>query len=368
MLRSMRVWAAFVMAGSWVAVAYADNECATPAACYENAQKYASGHGGPKRDWKKAAALATRACDQKEPRGCVLAGELIDQARLGRPDRKKSAGLYKKACEAGLGQGCASWAWALYRDEGDAGQDVVETVNKALGLFDKACEGGGADACYGAALLLDGGPGRTPDKRAMALYQKACDAGIGDSCFKMGQRLLRSTESRPEAARGVAVLKKACDAGVLAACIEAGMTLEKGAPGVIKDEAMSATLLLRALSAFEKDCDAALLDACVSLGVMYEAGQGMMRSAKTASGYYKKACDGGEASGCRKLAELFNAGEGGIERSERDSMRLWKRGCDLLDGESCERASNFFGTANPKEAARYHTRACDLDKTICQPK
>jgi TPR repeat protein len=146
------------------------------------------------------------------------------------------------------------------------------------------------------------------------------------------------------------------------------MTLDKGAPGVKKDEALSVTLLTRALSAYEKDCDGGFPESCVSLGAMYEAGQGMMRSVKTASGYYKTACDAGEATGCRRLAEVYNAGEGGIERSERDAIRLWKRGCDLLDGESCERASNFFGTANPKEAARYHTRACDLDKLICLPR
>src|SRR5262245_35929403 len=137
----MRVFAALVLVRVFEVLARADSECATPAACFERAQKYAGGHAGLKRDFRKAASLASRACDQKEPRGCVLVGELIDRARLGRPDRKKSTAFYRKACDAGLGQGCANWAWALYREEGDAGQDVVETVNKALALFDKACQG-----------------------------------------------------------------------------------------------------------------------------------------------------------------------------------------------------------------------------------
>src|SRR5438552_10860231 len=119
MLRWMRIWAGLLIVGCWAgwsSAARAESECATPAACFENALKYASGHAGVKRDWKKAAALASRACDQKEARGCNLAGALIDHARVGRPDRKKAAALYRRACEAGLGEGCASWAWSLFRD------------------------------------------------------------------------------------------------------------------------------------------------------------------------------------------------------------------------------------------------------------
>jgi TPR repeat protein len=350
-------------------------ECQTPAECVQLAEKYLSGRAQIRRDYKKALALLRHICEpaaardkkplaEDEARACTLLGEMYTAGQAGKPDRKRGAILYKRACDAGNARACAAYSRALYYDEGDAGQDVVEVVGKAITLHRKACEGGSPADCHAAGALYEEGPGqRGADAAAIPLYEKACSGDSAEGCYRLGRAL---AHKRGDVTGGIARLRKACDAGIAQACIEAGELVGRGAGKVAADQAGASALYGQAVAAYERECDAGLAEACLAVGEMYATGNGVSRSARTALGYYKTACDAQDVAGCRKLGELYQLGEGGIEKNEQEALHIYRKACDRFDAESCEHVSIWYGSSNHKEAARYHTRACELDKNACQ--
>ncbi|MCW4573965.1 sel1 repeat family protein, partial [Venenivibrio stagnispumantis] len=75
--------------------------------------------------------------------GCYNLGEMYYYGKGVEQDYVKAAGLFEKACDAGIAKGCNNLGRMYYDGEG-----VEEDYVKAAVFFKKACDAGSAKGCY----------------------------------------------------------------------------------------------------------------------------------------------------------------------------------------------------------------------------
>ena len=152
-------------------------EMGDPAACSDLGVLYAVGRGLPQSD-ERATALSRRACEQGAAIACSNQGALAAEGVGGPPAKGEDVGgptirLFRKACDAGVPEGCANLGSAY-----DGGKLAVRDVRLAARALRRACDAGFALACHRLGLLLQERPDVAPDLTATALATRACRAGI----------------------------------------------------------------------------------------------------------------------------------------------------------------------------------------------
>lgn len=143
---------------------------------------YADGKGSA-ADGPRALDLASKACDEGQLRGCVVAGEILYNGFGMSKDPSKSAPRFAKACDGGESTGCVDLGWSyLY------GMGVSKDPNAAAASFGKACNATSALGCIGLGGMYRDGRGVASDKhKANQFFKQACDAGVGVGCKMMAQ-------------------------------------------------------------------------------------------------------------------------------------------------------------------------------------
>jgi hypothetical protein len=93
-------------------------------------------------------------------------------------DLENRPGLYQRACDGGIAQGCEAraGAWAALAHARQDPQQRAELFAKAFALYEQGCTGGDAGACSSLAIAYAVGDGVAADPdRARAYAGRTCD-------------------------------------------------------------------------------------------------------------------------------------------------------------------------------------------------
>ncbi len=267
---------------------------------------------------REEIAKAATGCAAGQAQDCLIFG-LAARSGAGRQvNIDEAAAALRKACEGGLGMGCAGEAEiaALRRDRRKDPKFAAERWAKARGLFTAACDQGSAIACHALADMLVNTPAMSDTPRAAMLYAKACfDLKFGPSCLQGAA--LTGLSSAP--AHDLALAQRfeaALDPALDAEC-------QQGRPG-----------------------------ACAALGEWLISRPGPSDKVRIAA-LADTACSNGAGHGCALAADL-------IRRDDR-SAEGWDRQIEYLD-RAC--ALQFARCAQLAEAMRAHPPIRTLDSGL----
>jgi TPR repeat protein len=219
-------------------------QCATEceanvaSACDRLAEFYVRGWGVP-RDYRKARALAKKACDLAEPLACSNLDDGSDPESKVQVARRRA--LLEAGCAAGRGEHCHArgqdivFHWSALEASQRSPAERAER-KRAEDLFDKGCQLGHVRSCeeryrtlpLGMSDKRDDRPYReTVRKRMQELREKACDAGDPTSCVALGDDA-NEPEDKPGKYRRRAwsIWAQECKAGWPDACTEAAAAAE----------------------------------------------------------------------------------------------------------------------------------------------
>ena len=293
------------------------------------------------RDVKGADAFE-QACALGEPRGCGELGRAYGWG-VGRAFEPGDAQtLFELACNAGDARSCV---WL-----GDA-HEVQGEIDKAKALYMKACEAGTGEGCRARSAY---------EEEPSVLLMKGCDElADGRACIWQAQAQAQAGD-----AEGVLRLEGYCALPNLTlpfACdLAAGFYLNPENP-VPQDEG-------HAVSLNRAGCAGGDAASCTHLGFRFQDGRGVVADPEQAKLFLEMACAQNHAEGCRELAEMHFGVEEGATSPMRSSEALaaMKKGCELEDGESCNRLGIVFskgegGVAkDTTQVEGLYRQACEL--------
>ena len=319
-------------------------------------------------------AGATRACDLGQPRGCLLAADLL----LAEKKAKRALGFFEKACGFGDALGCYGAA-TVQTD----GQGKLVNYPKAFVAVYRSCRQGYGPACTLAGRLHAEGLGTPADpvRAAMAL-RNGCERKDPRGCLLLGRIL-----SKPQDA--AAAFHQGCQLKAEAACAELEALRTRGVLAQstlvpLLDPVLEREKALRNLPSgrnpvpyAEADCSKVTLSAactsgdlavcglwadlnenggdgpaafcmqrqacergdghaCEKLASAYEGGS-LGNAPKVALGWYEKGCKGGSASACTNAARLIDAVDAKATENQRGTrkLELSVRGCALENAGDC---------------------------------
>ena len=182
-------------------------ESGDPAGCYYLAGLYRDGIGGGS-DPAVAARLYDRACDADvaaacvqmafmiaateverpfgwleracnvDPQACAVLGEIHEGGFWGRPQPRRAARYYRKACAEDNPRACHRLGTLYFRGAGVKRDDVA-----AARLQSVACDAGVGEACATLAFQHDEGLGvPRDDQLALHYRERACSLGYDAAC------------------------------------------------------------------------------------------------------------------------------------------------------------------------------------------
>jgi TPR repeat protein/tRNA A-37 threonylcarbamoyl transferase component Bud32 len=260
------------------------------------------GGRGIARDAARAAALFESACAE-DPASCAFLAFSAENRPARRPDRAELDALHAKAAPA-LRTECASGGLVECVALGtllQGGRGVETDVPAAMGLFRKACESGLAEGCNNAAVLEVMGPdaGKNVGKATESL-RKACAAGTVAACNNLAV-VQANVPFTTRQEQGVTLLVPTCTESLSLGCTQSGVLVP--APGGPRD-------LPGAVAALTKACADGLGVACENLGAFQESGFGVAHDPAAALASYTRACASGAPDGCGTMKESpFQGGE-----------------------------------------------------------
>lgn len=175
---------------------------------------------GAPRPAPQEPEVAARPPVPDPPETDVTRGE--EAAALG--DHTKSAGLYKKACDANVPGGCGHLALLHREGQGGVKKDPVLAESMAK----KECDAGDGFGCYALGIIYETvvrTDGRYhPPADAITVYDKGCTAGSSDACSALGMLYHSGRGGAPQdPAKAAAALQRSCDLGDRIACHQVDM-------------------------------------------------------------------------------------------------------------------------------------------------
>ena len=244
---------------------------------------YSRGIGGAKKDYKKAAQLYKKACDNDYFPACNAIGKL---SLLGKGVKK----------------------------------DNVATVQ----YFSIACNGGYMKACNNIATLYTYGLAGVKKnyQRAKKIYEKTCFMGLASGCTAMGDIYYKGYGVHRDFDKAIDFYEKGClhsgDVSYLA-CTNAALL-----HSIEKHYAKAKPLL-------EKACQGEYGAGCVQLGQLYIKGEGVPKDMDKALKLFLHGCDLNVSTGCYNAAGVYIK----YKKKTQPAMPLLKKACSLKDKDAC---------------------------------
>jgi TPR repeat protein/tRNA A-37 threonylcarbamoyl transferase component Bud32 len=276
------------------------------AGCIGLARHLARGRGVT-RDLARAIGLYETACAATDDPAARASCELLAFAEEDRPlpriGREAIEALYKKAaldvvtaCEQrGDLARCVEYGFMQ-----QTGRGVAANATAAAGLFRKACDGGVREGCVdGAVLSVVGSDAVAKLREATDALDKACDAEDAAACNDLAVIRAGLPFSLQQDA-GESVLVFACSKSVELGCSDAG--------GVVASPTVQADLT-KATAKLEHACKAGFGVACGNLGALVENGVGAAKDRRRAKELYAKGCASGATIGCGPPGGPFKKGD-----------------------------------------------------------
>src|SRR5205807_10147871 len=129
-------------------------------------------------DETRAAQRFERACELGYPGGCLLRGEIADDAS----DDARAMEMYRRACNPHLPAACAGVVSLVATKRAHLEDNQLAPVRAALTT---ACtDKRGPDACNALAFLMERGLGGAKED-ATARHVDACERGSAQSCVRL---------------------------------------------------------------------------------------------------------------------------------------------------------------------------------------
>ena len=244
--------------------------------------------------FEKAATFFQSSCDEKNMTGCANLGMLYKEGKGVERNHAKAQELFKKVCDAGLGDGCVNFAEMCNKEE----KPSVGCEPK-IAMLEKACNSKQryAKGCYILSFFYQEGQGVKRDHgKAAELNQRACDADLGVACVNLGfayQHGRGVTQNHPYALNSY---QKACNLGVARGCNNLG--------DLYKDGKGAAQNFAKAVELFNAACHSKQEPdhhSCYSLGKLYFKGEGVEKNTQNALKLFDRACKLGNKNGCESL-------------------------------------------------------------------
>ncbi len=305
------------------------------------------------------------ACSSGDTRACTLAADRLRYGSGTARDVPRAGRLYRQACEAHDGLGCAGLGWV---SQGPASEDAFR---RARPLLEVACALDDAEACVSGGLLRlegRGGPveaaeGEARVRRGLELLTAACQSGEGAACVRAATLFEAGPVPVRDDSRALVYLQRACEAGVPGGCSALALRYLTGR-GVAPDRARALALYKQVGEHYRTACEAGEPSACVELGQAHELGQGVPKEPARALAYQEKACALGEPAACLRAAWWLREGAEGVSPDAPRSSTLESQAEALLD-ESCRAGSGvdcltLAGGVAPEKARALRERACAL--------
>jgi hypothetical protein len=304
------------------------------------------------------------ACDLGSFHACTRAADRLRYGSGTARDVPYAERLYRRACEAGDGLGCAGWGWV---SQAPASEDAF---GRARPLLESACAREDAEACVSAGLLrlegrggaVDAAEGEARLRRGLELLARACEAGEGAACVRAATLFEAGPEPVRDDSRALVYLQRACDAGVPGGCSALALRYLTGR-GVAPDRARALALYQRVGELYRASCDAGEAFACAELGQAFALGQAGAADPARALVYQEKACTLGEAASCLRAAERLRQGAEGVTPDAARASSLEARAESLLDGW-CRSGSGVACLSLAERVAP--ERARDLRRQACE--
>lgn len=242
-------------------------------------------------DYAKARRLLSRTCLVKNPEGCALFGELLQEGMGGPIDLQRAADALTVGCEGGQETACLNLA-SLYNNPLNERRDPAQ----AKRLLQQLCTGD------------------TPSSLA---------------CQQLGEMYSDPNTSR-DAGEALTHHRTACGLGEKNACVAAA-TIAIGA------ETTNVTDRAAAVSQLESLCEEDTDLGCFELASLHEAGKIPGGSSAQAAVLYRAVCDHDAPRGCYEAGQLYERGL--IQSRAFEAAALYTRGCENGHDKACERRS-----------------------------
>jgi TPR repeat protein len=319
------------------------------------------------------ARACLAACDLGDVRACTLAADRLRYGSGTARDVPHAERLYRRACEAGDGLGCAGWGWV---SQAPASEDAFR---RARPLLESACALEEAEACVSVGLLRLEGRGGAVEategearlRRGLELLSSRCESGEGAACVRAATLFEAGPAPVLEDSRALVSLQRACDAGVPGGCSALALRHLTGR-GVPPDRARALALYQRVGELYRASCEAGESVACAELGQAFALGQaGGAADPARALVYQEKACALGEVDSCLVAAERLRQGAEGVTPDGARASSLEARAEVLLE-EACRSGSgvaclSLAERVTPERARALRQRACELGQSrVCE--
>ncbi len=190
------------------------------------------------REWVHTLNLT---CHDGSAVACVTLGQIREQGRLVPRDPLEAGKSFGRACDLGLGAGCAS----LMQFTRAGGQRV----------FQSACDSKDGVSCFILGWLTDQGMGVQADPvHAVALFQQSCANGWSRGCGVLGECYRKGEGTRADPAKAIESYEKACREGYAPSCVNVAVMYRRGIGGP-PDESLAEERLRQA-------CEVGVPSAC----------------------------------------------------------------------------------------------------------
>jgi len=308
------------------------------------------------------------ACDLGDFHACTRAADRLRYGSGTARDVPYAERLYRRACEAGDGLGCAGWGWV---SQAPASEDAFR---RARPLLESACAREDAEACVSAGLLrlegrggaVEAAEGEARLRRGVELLASRCEAGEGAACVRAATLFEAGPEPVRDDSRALVYLQRSCEAGVPGGC--SGLALRHlTGRGVPPDRARALALYQRVAELYRASCEAGEPSACAELGQAFALGQAGAVDPARALTYQEKACALGEVASCLRAAERLRQGAEGVPADAARASSLDARAETLLE-EGCRSGSgvaclSLAERVTPERARALRQRACALGQS-----
>lgn len=301
-----------------------------------------------------------KACEAGLAEGCVLLAE----NKFGSGYYKDGLDLLRKACDLGSSESCRR-AGELLRDglkektlsNAAFGQQFEVNPVQARNLLDRACNGDDGLACHGLAdMLMQGSGGPVDLKKARRVAVSGCkDQSTPWTCKQLGPLLLHGEGGPVDYDGARAAFKRDClEAGEAQSCAAWGEMMERGAGGPVD--------LKLASAAYVTACEDKFYLACDALGKLLALNNPTTEERASARSAFGLGCGGAVPSSCLLFGIMAYSGDGGpVDKTmARKALDLACQGDDL---GGCFRlgmmqADGEGGPADPVQARANMEDAC----------
>jgi TPR repeat protein len=221
-------------------------------------------------------------------------------------------------CQAGDASACAALGTAFARGEGRPQNRPVAEL-----LYRKACNAAVGEGCYRLAELLPATREPADDRIAATFSARACRLGTLVACDDAAEALERGTLAPPDPAAAEALRRDTCAKGSLSACRALAATL------MAQDR--SPADIAWGLALIDRQCRAGDVDACndaVTHWRNIEGGGWSETIGLEAAHYRQLACDAGGAEACAAIAkDMLGSSDGPSEHA--GALALYERACSI---------------------------------------